>query len=180
MTTTDDNELKAFKDIHGVLSPLDAEVRGRVLKAIVALLGIDVALPSPRRDKETNEIETTSDYHQSEDNISFLTFADLFDRADPTTLPAKALIAGYWLQVCKGGEKFTAHMANKELTNLGHRISNITSALDSLKSSKPALVLQLGKSGSSKQARKTYKLSTSGEKEVRRLINGDDEISEIN
>lgn len=180
MTATDEKELKAFKDIHGVLSPLDVETRGRVLKAIVALLSIDVALPSPIRDKETNEMETVYNDHQSEDITTFLTFADLFDRTDPTTLPAKALIAGYWLQVCKAGEKFTAHMANKELTNLGHRIPNITSALDSLKGSKPALVLQLGKSGSSKQARKTYKLSTSGEKEVRRLIDGDDQISEVN
>ena len=180
MTSIDDKELKAFQDIHRALNPLEAEVRGRVLKAIVALLGIDEAFPSPHRDKESHETETEYNDQEAEDNISFLTFADLFDRADPTTLPAKALIAGYWLQVCKGGEKFTAHMANKELTNLGHRISNITSALDSLKSSKPALVLQLGKSGSSRQARKTYKLSTSGEREVRRLIDGDDEINEIN
>ena len=177
MTTVYDKELKAFQDIHSVLSPLDAEVRGRVLKAVVALLGMDVALPSPLRDKETNDMETANNDHQIEGDSTFLTFAELFDRANPSTVATKALVAGYWLQVCEGGETFTGHMVNKELTNLGHRIPNITSALDSLKALKPSLALQLRKGGNSRQARKTYKLSASGEQRVKNMINGDDQIS---
>ena len=161
MTTAYDKELKAFQDIHSVLSPLDAEVRGRVLKAVVALLGM----------------ETANNDHQIEGDSTFLTFAELFDRANPSTVATKALVAGYWLQVCEGGETFTAQMVNKELTNLGHRIPNITSALESLKALKPSLALQLKKGGNSRQARKTYKLSASGEQQVKNMINGDDQIS---
>jgi hypothetical protein len=39
-----------------------------------------------------------------------------------------------------------------------------------LKSQKPALVVQLKKSGSTKQARKKYKLTTAGKKAVEQLI----------
>ena len=177
MTSTYDKELKAFQDIHSVLSSLDAEVRGRVLNAVVALLGMDVALPSPLRDKGTNEMETEHTDHQIEGESTFLTFAELFDQANPSTVATKALVAGYWLQVCEGVETFTGHMVNKELNNLGHRIPNITSALDSLKALKPSLALQLRKGGNSKQARKTYKLSTAGEQQVKKMINGDDQIS---
>jgi DNA-binding PadR family transcriptional regulator len=59
---------------------------------------------------------------------------------------------------------------NKELKNLGHGVSNITSALDTLMSRKPALVIQTKKSGTSKQARKKYKLTLEGLRAVERMV----------
>lgn len=49
-------------------------------------------------------------------------------------------------------------------------MGNITDSLDALKEEKPALILQLKKSGISKQARKTYKLTQEGAKRIRQLI----------
>jgi hypothetical protein len=89
---------------------------------------------------------------------------------DPGTHAEKALVAGYWLQVCEGADRFTAHPVNKELTHLGHKLPNVTAALEDLKTTKPALVLQLSKSGTSQQARKTYKLSHAGVERVEEMI----------
>jgi hypothetical protein len=55
---------------------------------------------------------------------------------------------------------------------LGHGLINITAALDDLREAKPALVLQVGKSGKSRQARKTYKLTIAGIKSVEEMIGG--------
>jgi hypothetical protein len=60
---------------------------------------------------------------------------------------------------------------NKELKLLGEGVPNITMAVDALRSQKPALAVQLQKSGKTRQARKTYKLTVAGIKEVERMIN---------
>jgi hypothetical protein len=49
-------------------------------------------------------------------------------------------------------------------------VSNITEALDTLKNQKPALVLQLKKSGTTVQARKTYKVTNEGARRIRQLM----------
>ena len=98
--------------------------------------------------------------------------AELHDSAQPKSNADKALVAGYWLQVCQGSESFDGFSANKDLKNLGHGIGNITIAINSLRRQKPALVLQLKKSGTSKQARKTYKVTVAGIMAVKAMING--------
>lgn len=103
--------------------------------------------------------------------LKFDSFAELYDAArQPTGNPEKALVAGYWLQVCQSAESFDAQSANNELKNLGHALPNVTNSFESLKKKKPALVLQLKKSGTTQQARKTYKLTIAGKKAVEEMI----------
>jgi uncharacterized protein CbrC (UPF0167 family) len=102
----------------------------------------------------------------------FSTFAELFSKASPSSNGEKALVTGYWLQVCGGADSFTAAAANKELMNLGHKVANITDAIDSMKNLKPQLILQLKKSGTSRQARKVYKVSHEGVTRVEAMISG--------
>ena len=96
----------------------------------------------------------------------------MFDAAQPQTGAQKALVAGYWLQACEGAGSFDSQRANTELKPLGHGVANITAALDTLKTQSPALALQLKKSGTSQQARKTYKITVAGETAVKAMING--------
>jgi DNA-binding PadR family transcriptional regulator len=63
-----------------------------------------------------------------------------------------------------------AQRVNTELKQLGHGVSNITRAFDALKSQKPALIMQTRKEGTSKQARKKYKVTTEGKKAVERML----------
>lgn len=102
----------------------------------------------------------------------FDTFAELYDAANPRTNGERALVAGYWLQVCQEADSFAAASAQKELNDLGHKIPNITSAIDSMKSQKPMLLLQLKKSGNSRQARKLYKVSHQGVTRVQEMVGG--------
>jgi hypothetical protein len=93
---------------------------------------------------------------------TFEHFAELFNAASPKANDDKALVAGYWFQAVKGQDKFKATDLQAELKNLGHAIPNITDALTNNIKKKPARILQLAKAGTSKQARKTYKLTHEG------------------
>jgi hypothetical protein len=97
-------------------------------------------------------------------------FAAFYADAAPTTDKDRALVAGYWTQVVKGESDLDSFALNRELTNLGHRVGNITKALSHLMNDNPQLVIQTRKSGGSKQARKKYRLSRAGIKAVEDLI----------
>jgi hypothetical protein len=170
-------EFSAIKTVHDALEPLDEEARTRVLTYITSLLGIDARVTTRREalgDAETTEeaaAEAAAD-DAAKDAPTFSTFAELYAAAGPKNNGERALVVGYWLQVCQGAENFTAASANKELTHLGHKVANITDAIDSMKNQKPMLILQLKKSGNSRQARKLYKVSHEGVKRVEGMISG--------
>ena len=163
-TPASDPEFVAMHSVYKALEPLDDEARSRVVAYVVARLEITTApqwghesAPTVARPTDEGEIA-----REPNDAPKFSSFAELFDAAQPKTNPEKALVAGYWLQVCQGAESFDGFAANKELKNLGHGLVNITNAIEGLKMQKPALALQLAKSGAAQQARKTYKLTVAG------------------
>jgi hypothetical protein len=83
------------------------------------------------------------------------------------------LVAAYWVQVHGGQETWGAQQLNKELKNLGHGLTHIAQALSSNMNKQPKRVIQLKKSGSSQQARKTYKVTTEGIKFVQKMLAGE-------
>jgi hypothetical protein len=179
MSSDPAKEFSAIQAVHAALEQLDDEARLRVLTYIVSLLGIDTKVGVARTVAPSSGAASDAD-GDTEDAIpaevstrpatTFGTFAELYAAANPKTNAEKALVVGYWLQVCQSAESFTAASANKELTHLGHKIANITDAIDQMKSQKPMLILQLKKSGSSQQARKLYKVSHEGVKRVEAMI----------
>lgn len=171
-------EFSAIKAVHGALEPLDEDARTRVLTYITSLLGINFKVAGSRvtTESEDSEIDETAEEVAADEAAkgapTFSTFAELYAAASPKSNGEKALVVGYWLQVCIGAENFTAAAANKELTHLGHKVANITDAIDQMKNQKPMLILQLKKSGNSRQARKLYKVSHEGVKRVEGMIVG--------
>ncbi|MDE2598606.1 MAG: hypothetical protein KGL40_03170 [Rhodocyclaceae bacterium] len=170
-------EFEAIKAVHTALESLDEDARTRVLNYIVSLLGINTKVNSGRvtatePDEGDDGDEAPPVGKAIEGTQTFSSFAELYAAADPKSNGEKALVIGYWLQECQGGENFTAALANKELTHLGHKVANITDAIDSMKNQKPMLILQLKKSGNSRQARKLYKISHEGIKRVEAMIRG--------
>jgi hypothetical protein len=97
---------------------------------------------------------------------------ELFSAVTPSSDPERALVVAYWMQKVQGDQDFDGFSVNKELRHLGYAASNITSALTQLIVRKPALVLQTHKSGSSKQARKRYRLTNEGLRSVERMLQG--------
>lgn len=70
----------------------------------------------------------------------------------------------------KGQESFGSLELNKLLKDLGHGVTGTAKVMTMLIAKKPALILQLKKSGKSQQARKTYKLTDAGKKAVEQMI----------
>ena len=171
-----DNEIKAIQAVHKALEPLDHEARNRILNYIISLLKIDARGVGNQGEASQAENAKNGSGNSAENfeeqNSEFTNFAELYAAASPGSNGEKALVTGYWPQVCEESDGFTGGGANKELTNLGHKLSNVTDAINNMKDRKPMLILQVKKSGSSKQARKTYRVSDEGVKRVREMIGG--------
>jgi hypothetical protein len=157
-----DDEIKAMSAISAALQSLEEEGRGRVLLWAMSHYKIGGANFRPSWVSGSTRSETMPTMN----NSAFETFADLFNTANPNTEKDKAMIAAYWVQICENAGSFQSQSLNDLLKDLGHGIGNITEALNQLKDDRPALILQLKKSGSSRQARKTYKLTLEGSKRV--------------
>jgi hypothetical protein len=172
--TTPDEEISATSAVYKALAALDSEARTRVVSHVTAMLEMPAFVTKPKAAKDHQTLDDESDGPdiKATSLATYATFAELFDAAQPQTMGRKALVAGYWLQVCQGAESFDGQSANKELNHLGHRIPNITNAIGSLNAEKPALAIQLKKSGSSQQARKTYKITAAGIAAVKAMLNG--------
>jgi len=158
----EDLEIRAMATAAQALELLDDATRKRVLAWLSQRFGVAKIT--------SGDTPMGSEIAQQ----GFETFADLFAAADPKTEKEKALVAAFWAQICQNQQSFAALALNSSLKDLGHRVSNITDCLENLRQGKPSLVLQLKKSGTSKQARKTYKLTQEGAKRVRQMIAKED------
>jgi len=160
-----DPEIDAMGTVAGALSELEEDAQGRVIRWAAERFG--VALAPARRSKldeaeDFDEADDLSEEEISDEAPVYEHFAELYDAAGPKTDVDRVLVAGYWLQAIQGQPSFQALGLNNALKNLGHPISNVTDALSSNKDRKPSRILQLRKSGPSRQARKTYKLTHEG------------------
>ena len=80
------------------------------------------------------------------------------------------MVAAFWIHDREGGEELTSRPVNRLLTDLGHKIPNITDAIDALKDTTPALAIQLRKHGKSRQAQNRFKLSEAGRARVHEML----------
>lgn len=160
-------ELTAMKQIADALEPLDEAARARALHWAFSSFG-----GAPNAKQTFGMGGNTRPGIANDSAADSETFAELFEAASPTTEREKGLVAAYWVQVCQGQPSFGSQPLNDALKDLGHGVGNITDALSALKDERPALLLQLKKSGTSKQARKTYKLTQEGIRRVQNMMAG--------
>ena len=170
----DDMEFAAMKAVLVALEPLDVQSRQRVLAYVAARLEISPVgtvrsstVGGGEENRGESEPEADSTPHRE-----FATLAELHEAASPQSNSERVLVAAYWLQVIEGRDSFVSYSVNQSLKDLGHGVRNITERFDALKRQKPALVLQLKKAGKSRQARKTYKITTAGVAAVEEMIDG--------
>lgn len=161
----EDPELQAMATIKGALDSLETpEARERVLRWAAERSGLGPPLraggaSSQRSGGDSGGGEVTD-------------IPGLFNAADPSTDPQRALVVGYWFQQVQMQPDFSSQQVNAELKNLGHGVGNITDAFTSLMDRRPRLVIQTHKSGKAKQARKKYKLTTEGIRAVQTMMQG--------
>ena len=168
-----DDELSAIQGILKILEPFDEKSKDRIYVYVRDRIGV--------RTEDTRSVgrvrlceASSGGSGNADDGKSVMgeyeSFAELHDAAQPNTDAERVLIAAYWLQECEGESSFVGYSVNRALKDLGHGVSNVTNAIDKLKNQKPALVIQLKKSGKSKQARKTYKVTAAGNSAVSEVL----------
>lgn len=101
---------------------------------------------------------------------SFESLAEALGAAHARTDAQRILVAAAYLTKKNGKAELTAAEINAELKNLGHPVNSISKTIDTLKEKRPQLMLQTKKSGTSRQARKNYKVTAAGFAAAERLL----------
>ncbi|MEL6110893.1 MAG: hypothetical protein AAFU85_33215 [Planctomycetota bacterium] len=176
-------EIDAMKAVATALQGLDDDAIARIVRWQIDQYGVEIGGVRPKRKAGGNAgggIGGTFEEIDAETPSDFESAAELMAAAKPSTDVEKVLVTAYWFQVMQNQSDLESQSINTELKHQGHGVKNITTAFDGLMSQKPQLAIQLRKSGTSRQARKKYKLTTEGIQKVRRMIagtngNGEDE-----
>lgn len=160
-----DPEIQAMSKISEALSGLDEDARVRVLRWALDRYAASSALSvTPDQD--------LVDQRDVPDLAQFTHLGDLYDAADPSTDGERALVASYWFQQIEGQSDVDALSVNNALKQLGYGIGNITRAFTRLQTQKPVLIQQLQKKGTTKQARKKYRVTAAGKRTVQEMVYG--------
>lgn len=160
-------ELKAMEAVATALENVDEATRLRVLRWATSRY---VGMRGPAQHAALEKLPGEQNGGQPSDVPMFEHSGELLAAAGAETESDKALVIGYWFQVVLNQGDLESQAMNTELKHLGHGLSNITRALDQLMHQRPQLVIQLRKAGTSKQARKKYKLTNEGIKRVRQML----------
>ncbi len=173
-----DPEIDAMSAVATALADLEEGARDRVLRWAADRYGVAMS-PVARRVDGSGAVDVglgASDVTEkeiAEEAPTYQHFAELFAAASPKSNEDKALVAAYWVQVHEAHDSWASRLLNVELKNLGHSIPNITDALSSNMRKKPQRVIQLKKSGNSRQANKTYKVTHEGLAYVQGMLHGE-------
>jgi hypothetical protein len=162
-------ELEIMSQIAKLLEQLDAPARSRVIGWTISALDVQVPKPGSGGAAANRSGQPTV----PSEEVSSSTFAEVFHAAGPRSEKEKALVAAYWVQQSSGAGRFAAQQLNTELKHIGYGVANITDALNQLINDRPNFVIQLTKSGSSKQARKTYKITDAGLRRVSEMLSAE-------
>lgn len=152
-------ELKAMNEVYSAIKDLEDDAKQRVLNWALGKFSFKKrGLPTAMGDGQPFDI------------TSFESVADIFAKASPQSEADKALVVAAYLQKKNAISELVGREINNELKNLGHAVSNITNAISSLISRKPALMFQIRKEGKTPQAQKKYKVTTEGFAAVQKMI----------
>ena len=176
-----DPEIEAMAQVAAALDKLADDARARVLRWAADRYGAPTVTAIPAaisngvpawqlEDMQPRVTEVHDAPVRETPEQAFDHFVDLFDAVDPKSDVDKALTGAYWLQVISKQDSWQSLRVNNLLKDMGHGVTNVTSALRTAQERKPALVRQVHKSGRSQQSWKTYKLTTSGVSHIRRKL----------
>jgi hypothetical protein len=153
-------ELKAMAEVASIFAALEEEEVQRVLKWANEKYRFRVGSPPPASALVSGLAEKTN----------FSDLPALFDAAKPTNGLERILVGAYFSQVVKGDADFDSQSLNAQLKHLGYPSANITRDMESLVNRSPKLVIQTRKEGTTKQARKKFRLTTEGIRTVDALL----------
>src|SRR5580692_4579590 len=101
--TDSDKEITSIGQIAAIMEELGEDQRGRVIRYILERFGLGITL-SPGGKAAPGGMRLDSQAAPTE----FADFASLVDASHPETESMRALVAGYWQQVCHNAQSFDA------------------------------------------------------------------------
>jgi hypothetical protein len=107
----------------------------------------------------------------TEGEPSRASFDALLERWTPPTQQELSLLGAYYFNTVLGQESVSGADINCVLKDHGRGSKNITQDLGAHITSQPSLILQVKKTGNSRQARKLYKITSPGIKYVETRLN---------
>jgi hypothetical protein len=153
--------------VYEALKELDDQAKTRVIEWVSGKFQLAYRMKTyPKTDMDLQETEL-----EERGLLDFSTVADAFAVANPKNTADKALVVAAFLQASKGGDDVSGREINKELTQIGHGVHNITRAVEPLIRKRPQFLIQTRKEGKTKQAQKKYRVTSEGFNFVKRLIN---------
>lgn len=175
MTSGTDQEIQAMQACSRAIDGVsDTEVQRRIIRWLnekynssAVALSDTVSMTSVIPDQAAEVVARVA-------TTGYPNFSDFYDAANPSTDKERALVAAYWLQFGPApAADFAAQPANALLKDVGHAVDNSTLQFHRLRSMRPSLVVQVKKSGKSRQSRKTYKATFAGKRYVERMLRGE-------
>jgi hypothetical protein len=103
--------------------------------------------------------------------MQYDTFEDLFFASNAKTITAKILLAAAYLQEKKNIKEFGSSDLSAMMKKIGQVVQNISASINVLLMKKPPLLIQAGKSGAKKHARRAYSVTEEGLRIARNYIN---------
>ncbi len=158
----EDTELVVMAEIKRLLSTVEPAAAGRVARWVADRYGVH---PTGRAFIASGGSDSGSGGGNGPADL-----ATIYEAANPTKTSERVMVVTYWFQVVQGQTDVDSQRVNTELKQLGHGLKNITSAFSELIRERPQLVLQVRKGGSTRQARKRYRLTAEGIKTVKALL----------
>lgn len=155
-------ELKAMAEIASIFATLEEDEVQRVLRWANEKYRVRAAGSATATEAAVSTVVA--------DKREFADLPTLFDAAKPTNGLERILVGAYFYQVVKGEADFDSQSLNTQLKHLGYPSANITRDMQSLVNRSPKLVIQTRKEGTTQQARKKFRLTTEGVRQVEALL----------
>lgn len=162
-------DIRAIETIVQALDGLEASDQERVLRYVSERLGIAGLRRAPGIGQDIDDNSMAKNIIAG-DIMNYSSASELLGNTSARTDGERALVVATHLQVCGQKNELPSQEINSELKHIGHQSSNITDALSSLMSQRPALVIQTKKTGKARQARKLYRVTDAGIARVKQML----------
>ncbi len=163
-------DLEALSTIITTLQPFETKDQSRILRWVVEKLELNETVHAHSKNANIQSNTQPNEDYKPTTIESYSHVAELLAATHARTDVQRALAVATYLQFHDGLEQLNGRQINAALKDLGHQCSNITDTITALKKKKPALMVQLSKSGSTKQAHKLYKVTHAGKVAVITMI----------
>lgn len=177
---SEDPEIVALNAAYEALKHLDQDAIERSLNWLATRMGVSLAAKArssanpavPVAEPLAKSVPLTTEPETEPGDIGrFETSAEFLTKIQEPNDAERVLAVAAYLQTQEPEAELTGFRINKELKHIGHGLVNITKTIGVWIEQKPQLMIQVRKSGTTRQAKKVYKVTDEGFKWVgKRLV----------